>query len=209
MRTTLDQLQTPALLIHLDRVRHNIARTVELCGGVARWRPHVKTCKVPEVLTLLLDAGVRQFKVATTREAAVLLALAPEPIDVLVAMAHHGPNLQRVAALAEGAAQHRVAMLSEDPAHARQVVAAGLGVFVDLDPGWGRSGIPITEHDRIAAVQAAAGPSFRGLHCYEGHLVADDPAARQQAALPIYRELCALARSLGVDELVTSGTPGF
>ncbi len=209
MRLTLDRLQTPALLIHLDRVRHNVTRTIELCGGVARWRPHVKTCKVPEVLALLLDAGVRQFKVATTREAAVLLTLATEPIDVLVAMAHHGPNLQRVAALANGAARHRVAMLSEDPTHAQQVAAAGLGVFVDLDPGWGRSGIPLAERERIAAVQQAAGPAFRGLHCYEGHLVADDPAARQQAAQPIYRELCALARSLGVDELVTSGTPGF
>lgn len=209
MSTTLDQLQTPALLIHLDRVRHNIARTISLCGGVDRWRPHVKTCKVPEVLALLLAAGVRQFKVATTREAEVLLVLAGEPIDVLVAMSHHGANLQRIAALAQAMPRHRVSMLSEAPEHARAAVAAGLSLWIDLDPGWGRSGIPLSERERIAAVQDAAGSAFRGLHCYEGHLVADKPAARQEAALPIYRELCALARSLGVTELVTSGTPGF
>ncbi len=207
--TQLFSLQTPALLVHLDRVRRNVAATLRRCGGAARWRPHVKTCKVPEVLELLLAAGVQQFKVATTREAEVLLGLAQEPIDVLVAMAHRGANLDRVLGMVGRFPRHRLSMLSEEPAHAAQVAANGLGVWIDLDPGWGRSGIPLGEKERIAAVRAAAGAAFRGLHCYEGHLVADDPAERRRAAAPIYAQLCERARELGAQELVTSGTPGF
>ena len=68
------ELLTPALLIRVDRVRRNIETMLgELDGSPERWRPHVKTSKIPQVFDLLLDAGIRQFKCATTREAAVLL----------------------------------------------------------------------------------------------------------------------------------------
>ena len=71
----LIEFQTPCLLIDLACVRHNLASmTRYLEGDLGRWRPHVKTCKVPEVLDLLLQAGVRHFKCATTREADVLLS---------------------------------------------------------------------------------------------------------------------------------------
>ena len=37
---------SPALVIHLDVVRRNIAAIIRLCeGDASRWRPHVKTTK--------------------------------------------------------------------------------------------------------------------------------------------------------------------
>ena len=122
----LQDLQTPALLIRLDRVRANLRRMRELLGphgGIGRWRPHTKTAKIPRVLSLLLDAGVRRFKTATTLETAVLLeeaAQAKASIDVLVAMSHQGRNLARVAELAREHRSQRVSMLTEDPDHARR-----------------------------------------------------------------------------------------
>lgn len=207
----LEDLQTPTLLIDLDAVEHNLARMRALLGGdLRRWRPHVKTSKVPEVLRLLLDAGVRRLKCATSREAEVLLAVAEEPIDVLVAMAHQGANLDRFAALARDHAGHHFAMLSESPEHAVRVREGGMRVFVDLDPGYHRSGIGFDQRRRIDAVIAAAGSGFAGLHCYDGHLPDRAPQERAAAARAIYADLCALARSLGSDlELVTSGTPTF
>lgn len=206
-----EDLQTPALLIDLDAVRHNLATMRHyLDGKMDRWRPHVKTCKVPEVLTLLLQAGVRRFKVATTRECEVLLQTASEPIDVLFAMAQHGSNLQRVAELARQHKKHRFAVISEDAEHAATVRGLSLGVFVDLDPGYHRTGVPLRERERIDAVIAAAGDALRGLHCYEGHLHHGTLEDRAQAARTIYAELVALARSLpNPGELVTSGTPTF
>ena len=69
----LERLLTPCLIVHLDRVRGNIKRVLEhLQDDPGRWRPHVKTTKIPEVWRELFAAGVRQFKCATTREADVL-----------------------------------------------------------------------------------------------------------------------------------------
>jgi len=207
-----EQLQTPTLLIDLDAVRHNVATMKHyLDGDWRRWRPHVKTCKVAEVLELLLEAGVRRFKVATTRECELLVEVAGKrPIDVLFAQAQHGANLERLAAIAQSHARHAFALLSEDAAHAADVAARRLGVFVDLDPGFHRSGVPLRDRERALAVVEAAGDALRGLHCYEGHLHDGTALERTAAARAIFAELVALARSLPrCGELVTSGTPTF
>ncbi len=212
----LTELQTPCLLVDLARVRHNLAAMrTHLGGDLARWRPHVKTSKIPEVLDLVLGAGVRHFKCATTREAEVLLARARAPVDLLVAMAHHGRNLARVREVARAWPDHRLSVLTEDPAHAAAIVAGGndLGLFVDLDPGYARSGIPTIDTARIDATVTAAALNLRGLHCYEGHL-RGDAASRRTACEQVYATLAEVAArvrtrsGIGV-ELVTSGTPAF
>ena len=63
------RLLSPALVISLDAARSNIARIVEIVGGAERWRPHVKTSKIPAIFSALLQAGVRHYKCATLREA--------------------------------------------------------------------------------------------------------------------------------------------
>ncbi len=205
------ELQTPTLLIRLDLVRHNLRRMRELLGtDLGRWRPHVKTAKVTEVLREVFAAGVRKFKVATTRELEVLLRVCDEPVDVLVAMAQHGSNLDRFAALAKAHRPHRFAMLSEDPAHTAELRRRGFGVFVDLDPGYHRTGIPIADRSRVQAVLAAAGPDLRGLHFYDGHLYQPNPNDRVAACRGLYADLLALSRTIDrPHELITSGTPTF
>jgi D-serine deaminase-like pyridoxal phosphate-dependent protein len=210
----LEDLQTPALLIRLDRVRANLARMRELLGGdVGRWRPHVKTSKIPEVLDLVLEAGVEHFKCATTREAAILLERAHAPIDVLVAMGHHGANRDRLAALARAHPRHRLSLLTEDASHAAstRATAPELGLFVDLDPGYGRSGIPLRDRERILATAAACEEQLVGWHCYDGHIHDGAPRDRQARCEAVYAELLAAVAPLGHGELeiVTSGTPTF
>lgn len=208
----IEDLQTPCLLIHVDRVRHNLSRMRELLDGdMDRWRPHVKTTKVPEILSLLLEASVRRFKCATSREAQVLLEQANEPVDLLVAMAHRGANLRRIVALAEAFPTHCFSILSEDPHHAAEVRRAGLGIFVDLDPGYHRTGIPLEDRQRIMATVESAGDALRGLHYYDGHLYHGTHSDRGEACEKIYDELIRFASDLGRQELeiITSGTPTF
>ncbi|MBM3989408.1 MAG: hypothetical protein FJ298_00210 [Planctomycetes bacterium] len=215
--TALEHLPTPLLLVRLDRVRANLARMEELLaahGGLARWRPHVKTAKVPQVLDLLLDRGLRRFKCATTREARVLLELAERrgaSIDLLVAFAHRGANLARVVELAQRHPRQRVSMLSEDAAHARSLREHSLGVFIDLDPHMGRSGIALDQRARIREVALAAETALRGWHAYEGHVRAPTAPQRRAACAPLFDALADLALSLGSreHETITSGTPTF
>ena len=64
---------TPALVIDLKKVRRNVAAVKRALGGdLNRWRPHLKTTKMSVVWLELVRAGVKNFKVATTKEAAVL-----------------------------------------------------------------------------------------------------------------------------------------
>jgi len=219
MSTRFEDLQTPALLVDMTQVRANIARMAEILaprGGLARWRPHVKTAKIAAVQSLLLDAGVRQFKAATTREARVLLELADEAdveIDLLIAMSHRGANLARVAELAREFGAHRVSLLTEDVEHAREVRASNgnLDLFVDIDPRWGRSGIPLDDRARIRATTDACGEALRGVHFYEGQERSPTHAQRAAACAPLFDGLCTVVRELDLAhlEVITSGTPTF
>lgn len=75
----------------------------------------MKTTKSTDVWAELIRAGVRQYKCATTREAAVMLAtLEKEAVrgaDLLVSYPHVGPALTRLADLADRYSATRVRLL--------------------------------------------------------------------------------------------------
>jgi D-serine deaminase-like pyridoxal phosphate-dependent protein len=213
----VERTLSPALVIHLERVRENVRRVIARAGGPDRWRPHVKTTKIPEVFAEVARAGVRNFKCATTREARELaLALERQGIegsDVLLAYPLVGPALGELGRIAALFPATRFSVLCEDPALVREIPAA-VSIFVDVDPGMHRTGVPLEERATIRALARAAGPRFRGLHYYEGHLHQPDLAERRAAVFAGYApllELCADLEEHGarVGEVVTSGTPAF
>ena len=54
------RLLSPSLIVYLDHVRENLRRVLELADGDPdRFRPHVKTSKIPAVFAELLRAGQR------------------------------------------------------------------------------------------------------------------------------------------------------
>jgi D-serine deaminase-like pyridoxal phosphate-dependent protein len=211
-------LLSPALIVYLDRVRENLRRmTAYLDGRVDRWRPHVKTTKIPRVFTEVARAGVRHFKCATTRETALLLdTLEQEGIgnaDVLCAYPLIGPALERLARIARSHPRARVSVLAEDPS-AVAALPAELSVFVDVDPGMHRTGVPLEDTARILDVARRADGRFRGVHYYDGHLHGGLAADRRGRVRTCYGRLISLADELArggiaVGELITSGTPTF
>mmetsp|Transcript_12980 Transcript_12980/g.36500 ORF Transcript_12980/g.36500 Transcript_12980/m.36500 type:complete len:324 (+) Transcript_12980:177-1148(+) len=218
-----DQLMTPALVVHMDKVRANIQQMLKYVGDDRnRWRPHLKTTKIPQVWDELLLAGLRRFKVATTRELAVLCEVVRnhhiDGADVLVAYPLVGPALQRVEAIAKAFPEVSISVLCEDEEGAASIPQL-VGVFVDVNVGMHRSGIPMAEARRSLAKVAKAAEAgkagrFRGLHCYEGHLSQPDLSERRAVAHNVYEEVMELMGGLEeaghtVRELITSGTPGF
>ena len=214
----LERLLTPCLIVHLDRVRGNIKRVLEhLQDDPGRWRPHVKTTKIPEVWRELFAAGVRQFKCATTREADVLGAtLCSQGVkggDILVAYPHVGPALTQLGRIAARHEAVRYSVLCEDPALLGSIPEA-LGVFIDLNPGMNRTGVPMSDRARLHELASAAGSRLRGLHFYDGHQHEADLEARARAIHAGYDKLLELRESLleagaVIPELITSGTPAL
>ncbi|MHC5064308.1 MAG: alanine racemase [Planctomycetota bacterium] len=214
MSIQFEDLQTPALIIDLDIVRANIARTLEFVDGkIDRWRPHIKTSKVPAVMELLLEAGVKHFKCATTKEADCLLSSRPEGIDLLICMSHRGANLRRVAELSKQHGNHRISLLTEDAEHAATVreTAPGVELYIDLNPGYDRTGSPLSQRERILATVDACGDALRGLHFYDGHLHHGSRSDRQATCHEIYAQLVDFHSELGRPdlEIITSGTPTY
>lgn len=212
------RVMTPALIIYADKVEHNVQAMLAYMGGDAsRWRPHLKTTKSPYVYGVLIDAGVRHFKCATVREARCVLEVLAErgvtDADLLIAYPLQGPALAVAGELAGAFPATRMSVLSEDPLHVPQV-PQNLGIFIDINPGMNRTGVPLTEYQHISAVAKAAGERFRGLHFYDGHVHDDNAAERRAVTHALYKEVSIALEMLAADglvceELITSGTPTF
>lgn len=216
---TLETLLSPALVIYLDKVRDNLQRLIACAGGNRdRLRPHLKTSKLPRVWARLVAAGLRNFKCATVREAACMLAVldreaSGEAADLLVAYPHVAPALTRLGELASRHPDTRLSVLAEDPDLVPHIPPR-LGIFIDLNPGMNRTGVPMADTDTIARIAERAGPRFRGLHHYEGHIDRGTPSERRSRCFALYDALLALEQDLrragmASKEIITSGSPSF
>jgi len=211
------QLMSPALIIYMDRVRENIQSILQAAGGdPERWRPHVKTTKIPEVWAELMRAGIRNFKCATTREAELLLHTldsAGEHGDVLLAYPLIGPALRRLGIIADKYPSSRVSVLCEDE-HLVVEVPRQLSIFVDVNPGMDRTGVPVADDYTIHAIAQAAGERLRGLHYYDGHLHDQNLPDRRSLIRAGYEAVLELHGTLlrdghAIEEIITAGTPAF
>jgi len=211
------RILTPALLVDLGAARRNIEAVLRLTAGPARWRPHVKTAKIPEVLALYARAGIRRFKCATPREADVLAGVLEAEStpsgDILLAHHLYGRGLDRLAELTARWPGVSFSTLVESVDQVAEL-PPGPGVFIDVDLGMGRTGIGVSEGDEIRAIARAAGERFRGLHAYDGHRHEADLDERARLIHASYDELVSLAGSLrdadlAPSEVITAGTPAF
>src|SRR5215467_15439896 len=69
-----NQFGTPAIVIDLDRVEHNIARVQKLCdaAGITN-RPHIKTHKSPILAKMQAAAGAKGITCQKLGEAEVMV----------------------------------------------------------------------------------------------------------------------------------------
>lgn len=210
------RLNTPALLVYPDLVAANIRTVVHLLGGDAgRWRAHVKSAKLASVMKQLVAAGVVHLKCATTLELRV--ACEAGALDVLLAYPIVGAKVERVKQLAGDHPHVAMSTLVESAEAVARWRGSEIGLFVDVNPGMDRTGIPDASADAIigtARVILDAGLRFAGLHYYDGHISALGGESAEQAAHRGYDRLLALVdesenAGVHVPEIITAGTPGL
>lgn len=201
---TLDELETPAAVVDLARVRANCSGVADYCRehGLA-WRPHVKTHKSLRVARLQLEAGARGLTVATPREAEVMAAVTD---DLLLAYPPVGASkLARVLALPP-AVDLKVALDSPEVldglADAAAEAGRTVGVLVEVDVGMGRVGVADADEAVALARRAAerAGVAYRGILFYPGHIRVA-PSGQDEALAALGRRLDALVRALEAEGL--------
>src|SRR3989440_11766814 len=163
-------LETPALLLHLDVVEQNVrrmsARARQL--GVAL-RPHAKTHKCVELGRLQLEHGARGVTVSTLVEAEVFARAGFDdltwafPIDP-----SHIPHARRLAD--ETGATLRVVV--DDQSTARALTGSGLHVWLKVDCGLHRAGVdPASPYALEVAAELGdeRGLVFDGILSHSGH----------------------------------------
>ncbi|MFN7996418.1 MAG: DSD1 family PLP-dependent enzyme [Bryobacteraceae bacterium] len=211
------EIETPALLVDLDRMEGNLQRMAAFFRGVpAKLRPHFKNHKCPDLARMQLAAGAIGITCATLREAECLAAhgvsgilLANEIVD--------SPKIRRLVELAR-----RTEVLVcvdekrnvSDLAHAAGDRKGEVGVLVDVNVGLNRCGVPPGERSvALARAVAESGLRFRGLMGYEGQVLRKPPGPEKQeavaAAMRPLMETRHAIESLGLPvEIVSVGGTG-
>jgi D-serine deaminase-like pyridoxal phosphate-dependent protein len=212
----LSHVLTPALAIYEANVEHNIDTTIRLLGNEpGRWRPHLKTTKLAYVMRMLTARGVTAVKCATTLE--LLTACESGARDVLLAYPVIGPAGGRTAEIALAYPEIAISVLVDSQIQLSQWAGTRIGVFLDIDPGMKRTGVPQDNFDEILKLAREiqeSGTPLRGLHYYDGHLNDVNIAARTTRAHAGYDQLLEIvrvleSRGLPIEEVITTGTPTF
>ncbi|HXC27256.1 MAG TPA: DSD1 family PLP-dependent enzyme [Stellaceae bacterium] len=170
---TLDEVDTPALVIDLDAFERNLKRLVErIAGSGVRLRPHAKTHKCAVIALKQMELGAVGVCCQKVSEAEALVYGGVK--DVLVTNEIVGKTkLRRLMGLAGMA---RIATCADDPAQITALdEAAGeagitLPVHVEVNMGGNRCGVEPGEPALALARQImdARHLSFAGLQAYHG-----------------------------------------
>lgn len=215
----IDAIDSPALLVYKDRVKENILLVKSMVNDVHILRPHVKTNKMAEVCSMMLEEGITKFKCATIGEAE-MLATAGAP-DVLLAYQPVGPKIKRFANLIKAYPSVQFACLTDNEASARHInrvaeeQGIAINVFIDLNTGMNRTGIvPEKALPLAACILSLKRIQLVGLHGYDGHIRDTDTFLRQQKSDEGFRRVTVLHREITGKyqrslKIVMGGTPTF
>ncbi len=209
-------LDTPALVIELDRVEANAQRLMDaLAGTGVRLRPHIKTHKSLALAAIQLERGAIGLTVGNLGEAEVFAAGGVADIFIAYPVWAGGPKAARLRALHEAGFLSVGIDSSESAVQLAKAVAGSgrpLRVLVEVDSGDHRTGVGSPEAVvTIAEAARSAGLDVVGVFTHGGHGYAS-PEARYSAAEDEVRTLGDASDALGargfeVSVISASSTP--
>jgi D-serine deaminase-like pyridoxal phosphate-dependent protein len=213
-------IDSPALIIYQERIQENIRLLKQMVNNdLDRLRPHVKTNKMAEVCSIMMDAGIYKFKCATIAEAEMLAMIGAK--DVLLAYQPVGPKVGRFIQLIIQYPATSFSCIVDNIQSAQYLSTAAIGeqlslaVFLDVNIGMNRTGItPPKALFLFEAIQLLAGIRVIGLHVYDGHIRDTDVVLRKQQVDMGLAKLKVLAETIEAlsDKkmvIVAGGSPTF
>ena len=207
----LKDVDTPALILDLDKCEANLSRLMAAVAGTqVQVRPHAKTHKCAELARRQIAAGAVGVCCQKLGEAEAMLA--GNINDVLITNEIVGESkMQRMARVARTYAPARVGVCVDSVDIARQLAAicsaeqAVLDIYVEIDVGQNRCGVSEPRAAVELARWLANSPAFhfRGLHAYSG-------LAQHRRGVPERRaaaEAAALRAAQARDAILAAGLP--
>lgn len=217
MARSLEDLETPAVVVDLDVLERNVARMAERARahGV-RLRPHAKTHKTVEIARRQIEAGAVGLSLAKTAEAEVFAAAGFD--DLFVAYPVVGEDKGRRLLALSDRCRLAVGVDSVEGASTLSSVFAAasrrLDVLLKVDVGLHRVGVPPARALEVATrIAALPGLRLRGVFTHAGHSyaaasaegVADVGASEGRTLVECAQELA--AAGLPVEEVSAGSTP--
>ncbi len=197
-------LDTPALVIDLDIVERNARRMADSVAerGIAL-RPHVKTHKSVALARIQLDAGAVGVTVGTLGEAEVMAEGGVTDILLAYPIWVDDPKAARLRAVHEREAV-RLTVGIDSAAGAERLAAAvagsakPLGVMIEVDPHYQRTGVDPALAGELGTHAARLGLEVRGVfthggHAYRGRDMVDGAANDELEAVTVARDALAAA----------------
>lgn len=175
-------LDTPALVLDLDRLETNIAMMADHArrGGVAL-RPHFKTHKSAAIARRQLAAGAIGMTVATLDEAEALIEAGIHSPILLAYQIVATPKLDRALSLAARVSLTLAIDSAEGAtrvARAAAAVGAALDVWIEIDSGLARCGVLPADAPALARVVAGLdGLRLTGMFTHGGQSYGASDAA--------------------------------
>jgi D-serine deaminase-like pyridoxal phosphate-dependent protein len=171
--STLQTVNTPAVLVDLDTARRNIDRFQSYANAHGlKVRPHIKTHKLPAIADIQLRAGAIGITCQKVSEAEAMVAGSPEIRDVLITYNILGTEkLEHLASLARKVTLSVVAdneTVTDGLSSKFSAEPAPLRVLVECNTGADRCGVPTPEAAAALAQRIARAPGlvFGGLMTY-------------------------------------------
>lgn len=171
----LKGIDTPCLLIDLDKLKHNLFLMQEYAtqAGVAV-RPHCKTHKCSRIAKMQIESGAIGISAAKLSEAQVLIEQGIRDILITSPIVSE-PKLNRLSRYLLQAPEMLLVIDNLENAEALNQIGKNLNqsvnVLIDLDPGIGRTGInPAAAVHFAHALQKNSWLKVQGIQCYAGNL---------------------------------------
>lgn len=162
----------PALILNKNKALRNIQKMVSKAD---KWnvelRPHFKTHQSKEIGNWFRDHGVEAITVSSMRMAEYFKSAGWT--NITIAFPVNILQAKRINQIAENIDLRVLAIDVEVIKRLDTMLTNQLGIYIDLDPGYNRSGIPIQDVHVLQSlkesVQHASNLRFEGFYAHAGH----------------------------------------
>ena len=198
---SLNEVDTPALILDLDAFERNMERLNQaLAGRRIRVRAHAKTHKCPEIALRQIKAGAIGVCCQKVSEAEAMVDGGVG--DVLVS--NEVVGAQKLARLARLAKRARIGICVDHPEQitalgsAVQAEHADVDVYVEIDVGARRCGVApgAPALDLARKIAATGGLRFAGLQAYQGSAQHVRTMQEREARIAVAIEAARMTRAM-------------